>query len=123
MDSDQHGPHPWPLPEERTLADGRPTWTPQDHDIHRWTAPVGHDAPMVLDGPVHGDWFEAYTASVLVLELKPGDIVAMDNLSSHKRQANATCPAFGASSANLSASSSRENAKTTSNHADMIQND
>jgi hypothetical protein len=28
-------------------------------------------APMVLDGPINGDWFEAYTTSVLVPELKP----------------------------------------------------
>ena len=44
-------------------------------------------APMVLDGPVNGEWFEAYVAQVLVPELKPGDIVVMDNLSSHKRAA------------------------------------
>ena len=43
----------------------------------------GTVAPMVLDGPINGDWFDAYTTSVLVPELKPGDIVVMDNLSSH----------------------------------------
>jgi transposase len=47
----------------------------------------GMVAPMVLDGPVNGAWFEAYVAQVLVPELKPGDIVVMDNLSSHKRSA------------------------------------
>lgn len=45
----------------------------------------GMVAPMVLDGPINGDWFEAYVSKVLVRELKPGDIVVMDNLSSHKR--------------------------------------
>ena len=30
-------------------------------------------------------WFEAYVAQVLVPELRPGDVVIMDNLSSHKR--------------------------------------
>jgi hypothetical protein len=44
-------------------------------------------APMVLDGPINGDWFEAYVVHVLVPELRPGDIVIMDNLSSHKREA------------------------------------
>ncbi len=44
-------------------------------------------APMVLDGPINGDWFEAYVRQVLVPELRPGDIVIMDNLSSHKRAA------------------------------------
>jgi transposase len=42
-------------------------------------------APMVLDGPINGDWFEAYVDQVLVPTLRPGDIVIMDNLSSHKR--------------------------------------
>lgn len=46
---------------------------------------TGMIAPMVLDGPINGDWFEAYVANVLVPELRPGDVVIMDNLSSHKR--------------------------------------
>jgi len=33
------------------------------------------------------DWFEAYVTQVLVPELRPDDIVIMDNLSSHKRAA------------------------------------
>lgn len=45
----------------------------------------GMVAPMVLDCPINGDWFEAYVTQVLVPELRPGDIVIMDNLSSHKR--------------------------------------
>lgn len=47
----------------------------------------GMVAPMVLDGPINGDWFEAYVAQVLVPELQSGDVVIMDNLSSHKRAA------------------------------------
>ncbi|MBT3072142.1 transposase, partial [Rhodomicrobium sp. Az07] len=46
---------------------------------------TGMVAPMVLDGPINGDWFEAYVAQVLVPELRHGDIVVMANLSSHKR--------------------------------------
>lgn len=45
----------------------------------------GMVAPMVLDGRINGDWFEAYVRQVLVPELRPGDVVIMDNLSSHKR--------------------------------------
>ncbi len=41
---------------------------------------------MVVDGAVNGDIFEAFIERVLVAELKPGDVVVMDNLSSHKRQ-------------------------------------
>jgi transposase len=44
----------------------------------------GMMAPMVLDGPINRDAFQAYVDQVLVPELKPGDIVIMDNLSSHK---------------------------------------
>lgn len=39
----------------------------------------------VVDGPVDGDVFEAFVAQVLVPQLRPGDLVVMDNLSSHKR--------------------------------------
>jgi len=45
------------------------------------------DAPWLLDGPINGDSFQTYIAKVLVPTLKPGDIVALDNLSSHKRKA------------------------------------
>jgi hypothetical protein len=47
----------------------------------------GMVAPMVLDGPINGDWFEAYVRQILIPDLKAGDIVIMDNLSSHKRSA------------------------------------
>ena len=46
---------------------------------------TGRVAPMVLDGPINGDWFEAYVTQVLIAELQPGDVVIMDNLSSNKR--------------------------------------
>ena len=46
---------------------------------------TGMVAPMVLDGPINGDWFEAYVRQVLVPTLGSGDVVIMDNLSSHKR--------------------------------------
>jgi transposase len=41
-------------------------------------------APCVIDGPMNGDAFLAYVEQILVPTLKPGDIVVMDNLSSHK---------------------------------------
>ena len=44
----------------------------------------GLDAPMVIDGPVNGEIFLAYVQRVLVPALRPGDIVIMDNLASHK---------------------------------------
>ena len=45
---------------------------------------TGMVAPMVLDGPINRDAFLTYVNQVLVPELTPGDIVVMDNLSSHK---------------------------------------
>jgi transposase len=39
----------------------------------------------VVDGAVNGDVFAAFVGQVLVPELRPGDVVVMDNLSSHKR--------------------------------------
>ena len=38
----------------------------------------------MLGGPIDRDAFEAYVERVLVPELRPGDLVVMDNLSSHK---------------------------------------
>jgi transposase len=45
---------------------------------------AGVSAPMLLDGPMDGEWFLAYVEQVLVPELTPGDIVIMDNLPAHK---------------------------------------
>jgi len=44
-------------------------------------------APFVLDGPINGASFCAYVEQVLVPTLRPGDIVIMDNLGSHKGKA------------------------------------
>jgi transposase len=44
-------------------------------------------APFVVDGPINGLWFRTYVEQVLVPTLKPGDIVILDNLGSHKGQA------------------------------------
>ena len=41
-------------------------------------------APFVLDGPINREAFEIYVERILVPELNPGDVVVMDNLSSHK---------------------------------------
>jgi transposase len=58
----------------------------------------GMVAPFVLDGAINRDAFETYLAKVLVPELSPGDIVVMDNLSSHTGPAvEAMIEAAGAS--------------------------
>jgi transposase len=45
---------------------------------------TGMTAPMVLDGPMTGEWFLAYTEQVLVPTLRQGDVVILDNLPAHK---------------------------------------
>lgn len=62
--------------------------TPHGHwKITTFVAGLRSDAltaPMVMDGPMNAAAFLAYVEQVLVPTLTPGDIVVMDNLSSHK---------------------------------------
>jgi len=53
-------------------------------------AALRHDrivAPWFLQGPIDGDSFRLYVEKVLLPTLRPGDIVIMDNLGSHKGKA------------------------------------
>ena len=55
-------------------------------------------APLVIDGAINGELFLAYVRQQLAPALQPGDIVVMDNLSSHKRVGvQAAIEAVGAS--------------------------
>ncbi len=45
------------------------------------------DAPFVLDGPINGEAFRLYVETQLIPTLKPGDVVVLDNLGSHKGKA------------------------------------
>ena len=45
------------------------------------------DAPWLIDGPIDGESFRTYVEQVLLPTLRPGDIVIMDNLGSHKGKA------------------------------------
>lgn len=50
-------------------------------------AGLRHDgvvAPCVFDGPINGESFLAYVRKMLIPALRPGDIVVLDNLGSHK---------------------------------------
>ena len=47
----------------------------------------GIAAPCVFDGPINGCLFQAWAEQCLVPTLRPGDIVVLDNLGSHKGQA------------------------------------
>ena len=76
-------------------------WGPKGRRL-RGFAPYGHwrtltflgalrcdrlAAPCVFDGPINGECFRAYVEQQLVPVLRPGDIVIMDNLGSHKSAA------------------------------------
>jgi len=45
----------------------------------------GLTAPLVVDGAINGETFEAYVRQFVVRTLRPGDVVVMDNLGAHKR--------------------------------------
>lgn len=47
----------------------------------------GIAAPCLFDGPINGEVFLAWVRQVLVPTLKPGEIVIMDNLGSHRGKA------------------------------------
>jgi transposase len=76
-------------------------WAPRGERL-KAKAPFGHwntmtflaalrcdriDAPWVLDGPINGKAFRTYVEQILAPTLHPGDVVIMDNLSSHKAPA------------------------------------
>jgi len=48
-------------------------------------------APWVLDGPMNKAAFERYVETQLAPQLNPGDVVILDNLSSHKSAKAAEC--------------------------------
>ncbi len=53
-------------------------------------AALRHDgiiAPCVFDGPINARSFLAYVETMLTPMLRPGDIVVLDNLGSHKGEA------------------------------------
>lgn len=62
--------------------------TPHGHwQTTTFLAALRHDgltAPLVVDGAIDGDLFRAYVEQQLTPTLQRGDIVVMDNLSSHK---------------------------------------
>ena len=59
----------------------------EDLDLPCRLAQACHHRPLRLRGPLNGEIFKTYIADVLVPTLRPGDIVVMDNLGSHKSKA------------------------------------
>jgi transposase len=75
--------HGWAPRGERLLAK-----VPHGHwKTSTFLAALRHDrieAPCLFDGPINAERFLAYVTEFLVPTLKPGDVVIMDNLGSHK---------------------------------------
>ncbi len=84
MDKDQHGAHSGlgykGQAPERLCA----TWHWNTMTFIAALRCNGLTAPCVFDGPINGISFRAYVEQILIATLKPGDIVMMDNLGSHK---------------------------------------
>jgi transposase len=57
------------------------------------------EAPWILDGPINAEAFKTYVEKILAPTLRPGDLVIMDNLGSHK--GNAVRQAIRATGAKL----------------------
>lgn len=43
-------------------------------------------APMLLNRPINGDSFKDYVEQLLASVIRPGDLMVLDNLSSHKTE-------------------------------------
>ncbi len=84
-------------------------------------------ARFVLDGAINRAAFEVYVERVLAPELRPGDVVVMDNLSRHKgprvRELIEARTPSGTPSPGSSRPSPPKNAGTTSPPPDMMQTD
>lgn len=72
-------------PRGQRLIDKRPQGHWKTTTLIAALGMEGIRCSTVVDGAVNGDVFEAFVQQVLLPELRPGDVVIMDNLSSHKR--------------------------------------
>ena len=73
--------------EGERLVDKVPQGQLEDRDIPCRLRNDRIDAPCLFDGPINGERFRAYVEQFLAPTLKPGDVVILDNLGSHKGKA------------------------------------
>lgn len=69
---------------KRRVADHVPLNTPRTTTILSSIRLDGSTARTVFSGGVTGERFKAYLQEILLPTLRPGDILVMDNLASHK---------------------------------------
>jgi transposase len=68
----------------KRLVESIPSGKWQTNTLVHAVALDGTRAAMVLDGPINGESFTGFCTWLLAPALHPGDLVVMDNLSSHK---------------------------------------
>ena len=71
------------LPGER-LVEGVPSAYGSNYTLLGVVGLNGFEAPWLVEGGLNGDLFHLYVAEVLAPSLRPGDILLMDNLPTHK---------------------------------------
>ncbi len=84
MGDNEHDPDAGPLAQGRALFGLCPCGHWRTTTFVCALSTEGLRAPLVLDGPINGAAFVAWVEQFLVPELRPSDIVVMDNLASHK---------------------------------------
>jgi len=72
-------------PRGMRLRDYAPFGHWQTHTVVAGLRVDGLSAPGVFDGPIDNPTFLAYVEQVLVPTLRPGDVVVLDNLATHKQ--------------------------------------
>jgi len=72
-------------PRGRRLVDQAPCGHWETHTILAALRLDGLTAPAVFDGPIDNPSFLAYVEQILVLTLRPGDIVVLGNLPMYKQ--------------------------------------
>lgn len=71
------------LPGERVL-EGVPSAYGSNYTLIGVLGLDGFEAPWLLEGALNGEVFKLYVSQVLAPSLRPGDILLMDNLPTHK---------------------------------------
>ena len=73
-------------PDQTAVRNGITCAAPPGERRRTWKAGGGDrlDAPWVIDGAMNGEMFDRHVAAQLVPTLRAGDVVILDNLSSHK---------------------------------------
>ena len=82
---DQHDATAWPVAPRYAFSGRRATRPLENNHVSGGMRTRGLTAPLVIDGAVNGEIFLAYVEQHLRPTLRPGDVVILDNLSSHKR--------------------------------------